>query len=331
MRNLRSLAGLAILAALILSGCQIAGSANSKSVLEETVQAAFMQSAMIEGEQNLFNGLSKATLPDPATPIAYPTTTTPVVITRSNYPESGQSTKFTISKTGTAGIYTIVALTSYTGGVRDTTTESYYVKDMNSNDQFDNSTQDLICDKVGTPAPKLRQPFTDTLWYKRANKSTQVKSNRLQTITLTWAPPDNVRYGAFAIGGSMAFDAAFAPAVDSGALWSSKVGYTQSIPSKTMGLDTILGTPYAATYDLVGTRYYTETPLAGSDRTCSSIYFETVKTPGGTAICESVTRTTYDILGGAAGYKTVMSRTLVHGLSGDYTVDLSQDLLTLYR
>jgi hypothetical protein len=322
MKILKNLAFLALFAAVLLTGCQFAGLSNSEAVQVSTAKYALMQSSVIESEINVVSALSKATLPDSAGSMAIPGT---IVI--SNYPESGQSTTFAITSAATANVYQVVATTTYTSSsIRDSTVESYYI--YSADTTFDDTTTDYICDAAGTAAPKARIGFQTTIWYAKSKGSAETKSTRSETIEATTAVGGGLAtgYAAFPIGGSLAYTDSYTPTNDAGARWSSEVRYTQTIPARQMGLDSVLGTPYASTYDLVGTRYYTETPN-GSDWTCSSVSYEKTTTPSGAAVCESVVRTTYDIVGGVPGYKTVVSRSVIHRKDGSsYTIDLDDEL-----
>jgi hypothetical protein len=314
---LKDLAFLSFLLAVLVTGCQIAGTDNTEDVLISTAKYGLMQSSVIESEINEDLGLSKATIPDSASG-----STIPGTFSKSDYPEKGQSTSFSVASTTTSNVYLVTATTTYSSSsIRDFTVESYYI--YSANTTFDNTTTDYICDSSGTAAPKSRASFYTTIWYGKNRGNAETKSTRYETIAET-SSVDGLSYAAFDIGGSLVYTDS--PSIVTGtSTWSSKVTYTQLIPAKQMSLDSVLSTPSADTYTLVGTRYYTETDN-GSGTTCSSLSYEKT-TLGSTTVCESVVRTTYDIVGGVPGYKTVASRSVMYKSDGStYTVNLDNEL-----
>jgi len=328
MEIVKKITFLALFAAVLLAGCQVAGLDNTDAVRVSTAKYALMQSSVIEGEINEDSGLApKATIPTPSAPRDIPGN-----FSISNYPESGQTTSFAVTLSS-GSVYQVVATTIYSSSsIRDSTVESYYIKDRTPgpvdtpNGTFDDTGTDFVCDASGTAAPNSRIGFSTTIWYGKRRGNAETKSTRYETIEATTASGLATGYAAFDIGGSLAYTDS--PSITIGtATWSSKVTYTQSIPARQMGLDAVLGTPYATAYDLVGTRYYTETDNGSGGTTCSSLSFEKTSTPSGETVCESVVRTTYDIVGGVPGYKTVVSRSAIRAAdSSTYTVDLDDGL-----
>ncbi len=163
--------------------------------------------------------------------------------TSNNYPEKGQKTTVTLTKTAVTDVYFVSNITTYPSRASiSQTEENYYIKD--DGDGIYN-TADSICEADGTLNGKYRETFLTTF----ADGTT--RQEQIDAIL----SEDSINYAEFSIDGALTFPAAnnddgtWSPA-EGDADWSSMVSYEQ-----TEGNTYSLWSSYK---NILGVRYYTE-------------------------------------------------------------------------
>ncbi|WP_304226375.1 hypothetical protein [Gracilinema caldarium] len=227
-----------------------------------------------------------------------------------NYPESGQNTKYTVTNKG-SGVYFVQTETRYRlGSNREVTYEDYYLKDTELDNKLTNA--DPVCDQNGTTDYLFRARFETNFSLMNYAKSRTVPSLRKETIADMTTNKSLLQYASFdGLDLAQVLQAAsYEPSPDQNATYSSKVTYTQEIKTQQIGLSYYLGKHVDLTLD--GVRYYTEVP-AGSDKKVSSLYFETWKDESGNIVAKTVTVYSYTIdASGNRSSKLVRSRATLY-------------------
>ena len=239
-------------AVLLISSCG-EGTYNSLTVSEiKSVEDYVMSSYfLLRGDASLAD--SRTAWPAHTLPLSFPAAGSTKTSTKQNFPEKGQRTTVTITPTGTADVYKVVNVTTYPNReeVIESTTESYYVKDittpgvdLNPDEIYDEN--DLLWD-VDSDA----QDFNARIKYETAYMDGTVRYEDVYATTTE----DSILYAAFDINGSLSFpepdgNGTWAPADDPSALYSSMVTYQQQEGS--------IFDFWSDYKIIIGTRYYTE-------------------------------------------------------------------------
>lgn len=183
---------------------------------------------------------SRATVPTLTESYELPTTVGASLSgSRANYPEPGQSSTWTVTRTNALSdtVYRIEVTTSYPEtDPRERYVEAYYVRSADSTWNKD--------DPIVTPAG------ADDAGYREKNEL-RYRDGSVQVETIVDVTS---RFAAFDIDGSLDYPDAFSPALDPSAPWSSVVAYRRvfdSAPSFYFWQ----GKRVSA---IVGLRYYTE-------------------------------------------------------------------------
>jgi hypothetical protein len=190
-----------------------------------------------------FNGTpasssSKATVPMwTNTTYSLPTNSGDVTTgSRTNYPEPGQTSSWTVRNEGSNRYYIEVTTSFPTYDARSKQQEFYYI--TSTNDIWDFN--DPICDNLGVPNAAYR-----------AKNELTFRDGSIQKETIVEV---SSRFEAFDTAGSLDYPDAFVPKSDPGATWSSVVVYTRTYtdsPSFSFWYGNRVRT-------IVGIRYYTE-------------------------------------------------------------------------
>ena len=200
-----------------------------------------------------FNGpkqasLARATVPvDSSTHITLPTDANPVTGSQSNYPEVGQTSTWTITKTVTTNVYYVQVLTTFPAyDPREKQEEWYYILDNQDGTPLAYGTwtnADVVCKADGTVDSKYRE--RNRLYYRDGSYQDEVIVD-VRNLGSGFA--------LFDINGSLDYPGAFVPNTDASAAYSSVVVYTRNFtdaPSYSFWS----GNRAQA---IVGIRYYTE-------------------------------------------------------------------------
>lgn len=235
-------------------------------------------------------------------------------VVSADYPEKGQSSTYTIVAAPSIGadIYLATVTTSYgggwVGGVRQTTTESYYFRDSGATVGTYNTDDPIVdvADPSGPASPLSRVGISTTYVTKPSKGQKSETTVRNETIVTGSAPSGYVSFAAE----PLVYNWDYAPATAAVAVnWSSEVSYTQDIPAAAFSQDGLVVTS-SPTFYLEGRRYYTEIPTAGTtdgvkNHEASSLAFERVYdgpiTKGlssGRLVAEIVTRVSYTRVNG---------------------------------
>ena len=183
--------------------------------------------------------------------------------TKTDYPEIGQTSSWTVEETAVDKVYLVKMTTTFPAGdLRDNQVESYYIKDVDTIGEW--TTAESITDANGTANATFR--VQNELTY--SDGSVQVEKI-LDTASL---------FAAFNVNGGLDYPGAFVPVADPTARYSSVVVYTR----------TFTNTPNYSFWSgnqvktIVGVRYYTEvfnadkTVLSGSmlvfEKAITSLY-----------------------------------------------------------
>lgn len=206
--------------------------------------------------------------------VLFPTSATPTSATSKNYPEKGQSTTVTISTDESYGtnVYKVVNVTTYPNHDAITsTTETYYVKDTNSDGTYD-ATVDQICTSAGTADPLAREMFK-TVYDDGTERDETIIANRDSTS----GSYGTVHYAEFDIDGPLVFPNTEDPLTLGGGTFNT--GGTEWSPGTTTDLSawsSMVAYDQTIEYDflfwtfsnhVIGTRYYTEDGTANTSVT----------------------------------------------------------------
>ena len=252
-----------IVFAVLLASCGT-GTTSRLTVAEENAIKDYVMSSyfMLRGDDAITES-SKAAWPAHTDEIDFPAAGQSITKKKSNYPERGQKTVVTITTTGTTNIYFVENVTSYPKRKSSIvkTTESYYVKDSNTDGRYTDA--DQIWDTQKDEAN----------FNKRETFETEYNNGyiRKETVEKT-TTQDNIKFAAFDINGDLSFPAPnsngiYIPPTDANANYSSMVSYIQEE-----------GNTYSFWSDyklIVGTRYYTEHG-SGSNVEKTSVSYEKV-------------------------------------------------------
>ncbi|HOX33919.1 MAG TPA: hypothetical protein PLB91_16430, partial [Spirochaetales bacterium] len=231
--------------ALLLSGCQIAGTDNTTDSNIEALEGVFAKTHLSEVEsEEAAKAAPKAAVPyyggdgyagiEDVT-IAIPTAS-PVTV--ANYPEYGQTSVYSIAATATADVYKVSVTTSYSSwSVRETQEELYYIYSADSiYDTADTIRQyDNFAQEDSRSREKMQTVFRSSFGGS--------ESTRYETIE----DDTNHALGKLAAldSGSMNYDSALksmeSPATDAAAAWSSEVSYTEAQAGSDSVVSALLG------------------------------------------------------------------------------------------
>ncbi|MBI9106258.1 MAG: hypothetical protein JEZ04_05885 [Spirochaetales bacterium] len=233
---------LIISAVLVFSGCG-AASSNLLTVAEKEAFEDYVMSSyfILRGDDALavsrtaWDYTVEVILP---TDIATPTTATSV-----NYPEKGQKTVVTITKTATLNVFKVSNLTTYPN--RDSINNSLEVYYILNDGDTTYDTGDEICTSDGTVDPLARESFVTTF----ADGTT-----REEKINAVLGTGITTGYAEFDINGDLTFPTPDADGIwtppEGAAEWSSMVIYEQ-VEGNTYSL-------WSSYKNIMGVRYYTE-------------------------------------------------------------------------
>jgi len=160
--------------------------------------------------------------------------------TKSDYPEIGQTSTWTVETTGVTNVYLVKMVTTFPAGdLRDHQDEWYYIKDVAPIGVW--TTDESIVDASGTSDAKFR-----------AKNELTFDDGSVQTEKIL---DTSSFFAAFDVSGGLDYPGAFVPVTDSGARYSSVVVYTRTFttaPNYSFWSGNQVKT-------IVGVRYYTET------------------------------------------------------------------------
>jgi len=319
MKPVRIVSALLLLAVLLFSGCQIAGSVSDEN--RDALEGVFLQTHLGEVESDQPSSRAAVPWADISEGIGIPTVSTVQV---SNYPEKDQVTSYTIASTSTSGVYKVTVGTTYPDySVRATATEVYYILDNAPTGTYGVEDQVLAAD-LSTVDSRYRETM-ETSYVSSFGGSDTVRYETIaDDINHSLAKLDSLS------GGSMVYGTVSGSALaeNAAALWSSKVTYTQSAEGTANVVAAILGFSLSATYTTTGTRYYTELPVTSGayDRQSSSLWFEETKADG-KLVAQTVTREYYyfSSSSGDRSLKTVRTRTILYDSDGKKNLQLEKE------
>jgi len=241
----------------------------------------------------------------------------------SNYPEMGQSSKYTISnKSGS--VYKVSVTTTYQGGwldgVRQSTTEEYYLQDIGTIGFYDGADQIIEHVAYDNDATIIlnsldRIKIETTYTTKKGKDSPGYDSWRNENIVLGQG---TTGYSSFSSYDMSNYDWNYSPSLDaSGVNWCSEVAYTQQLPAGQLGIDIISST--TSIYYLEGKRFYTE---IGDQTTqaVSSIAIERVwdgPFQTGRVLAQILTRVSYTRTNGSPSISNVYTQAWYYLQPGD--------------
>jgi hypothetical protein len=198
-----------------------------------------------------------------------------------NYPEPGQTTKFTVvMHDAPNSVYDVTVTTTYSpGDNRKNYVEEYYVRDIGKNGSgfFDTSTPDgqwTVDDPVVN--------WTSEGWQQ--NQKARVRqvltfmdgTTRTETIVsqTDFAVTQLPKFAAFDVAGSLDFSQLFIPGTDTNAVFSSVVVYSVT-PSTNPNFWFWQG---SNSQTILGIRYYTEFKTGGTYKTSTIAFEKTLST-----------------------------------------------------
>ncbi|MBU1080699.1 MAG: LamG domain-containing protein [Spirochaetes bacterium] len=208
--------------------------------------------------------VSKATVPTwGSTSYALPSTVgASLTGSRANYPEPGQSTSWTVTKTAVSEVYDVRVTTTFADyDPRERQEEWYYIRNVNDAIW---TNADPICTAAGVDDAKARTK--NALTYRDGS---------VQDETIVAAFPPGSGFAAFDIAGSLEYPEAFAPVSDAAAQWSSVVAYSR-VYADSPSFSFWSGNRVRA---IVGVRFYTEHFInGGAQLQGSTLVFEKAAT-----------------------------------------------------
>ncbi|WP_304226377.1 LamG-like jellyroll fold domain-containing protein [Gracilinema caldarium] len=216
----------------------------------DVLNNSFTQSgkALVPFNKRIDSTLARATVPvDDSTAITLPTDSKPVTGSQTNYPEVGQTSSWTISKTATANVYFVQVLTTFPSyDPREKQEEWYYILDNPDGSPAALGTwtnADIVVKANGSVDSKFRE--RNRLYYRDGSYQDEVIVD-VKNLGSAFAP--------FDINGSLDYPSAFVPQTDASAAYASVVVYTRNF-TDTPSYSFWKGNRARA---IVGIRYYTE-------------------------------------------------------------------------
>ncbi|MCA1950453.1 MAG: LamG domain-containing protein, partial [Treponema sp.] len=219
----------------------------------DVLNNSFAQSgkALVPFNKGVDSTLARATVPvDSSTAITLPTTVGATVTgSQSNYPEVGQTSSWTITKTVTPNVYYVQVLTTFpTYDPREKQEEWYYILDNPDGSpaalgRWTNA--DIVVKADGTADSKFRN--RNRLYYRDGSYQDEV-------IVDVKRYDGHNAFAPFDINGSLDYPGAFVPQTDTNAAYASVVVYTRNF-NDTPSYSFWKGNRAQA---IVGIRYYTE-------------------------------------------------------------------------
>lgn len=320
MRFLKAATFFSLFAAILLSACQVAGSVSDSN--REALEGVFLQTHIgeVESDRAL---VSRAAVPyaDIKAGVAIPTTG---AVTKTSYPEYGQTTRYAIVATATPGIYKATVTTDYADwSVRASAREVYYIRDNAPTGVYGVEDEILAAD-LSTADTRYRETM-ETTYRSSYSDSSSVRRETIADDTIhALGKLDSLS------SGSMVYDTVAGATLptNAAALWSSKVTYSQSSAGTSNVVAALLGFSMSATYTTTGTRYYTEVPVTttGYDQMNSSVWYEETKADGA-LVARTVTRENYymNTTTQARSTKTVRTRSILYDSSGKKNLQLEKE------